>query len=230
MAWAGSEAIQEAAVAPPAAPAHLPGDRSPGPGGCFHACLLCSSGQPCWPVCSCLSLIHSFIHLFSNMFSHTFFIPPIRSFLPSFIHPSIQFNHSFIHSFVRSFVRSFIYLFILSFSNRIMLLFTRSMVHCECVGSAGRECTVRAHSLHVLPPMLKQSPLQPCMHLFSNCCKGGAGIAERLCCLAYALLHSTRYLTNYLRNNLLRMHDKTHDNDSSCTQCRWVHISRIRDT
>ena len=99
MAWAGSEAIQEAAVAPPAAPAHLPWDRSPGPGGCLHACILCSSGQPCHSVCSCFSCIHSFIP------RHITVLPSIHPFTCVYIH---SFIHSLIHTCFQSYTQPLI--------------------------------------------------------------------------------------------------------------------------
>ena len=165
MAWAGSEAVQEAAVAPPAAPAHLPRDCSPGPGCCLHACLLCSSGQHCRSICSCSSFIQSDVQPYI-LSSIRLFVPILSSIHPPTLHLFIcsfvpSFIHSFTHSFVRSFVRSFIHSFVHSF------------IQIFC-----------AHLLHALPPMLMQSHLQPCMHLFSNCCRSRAEPAERLCCLA----------------------------------------------
>ena len=44
MAWKGSEALQAPAVSSAAAPADMPRDCSPGPGGGFHASIICSSG------------------------------------------------------------------------------------------------------------------------------------------------------------------------------------------
>ena len=44
LAWAGSEALQEAAVTSPAASADLPWHSSPRQGCCLHACILCSPG------------------------------------------------------------------------------------------------------------------------------------------------------------------------------------------
>lgn len=81
--------------------------------------------------------------------------------------------HPCIHPFICAYIHSLIHTRFHSY-NQLLIG--------DISGLRFRHTQSCAHLLHVLPSM----PMQSRMHHFSNCCKCGAGPAERLCCLAYA--------------------------------------------
>ena len=139
-----------------------------------------------------LFLIHSFVCPFICSFVHSL----IYSAIHSFIHPC---THPFVHSFIPSSVHTRFCSYIQWFIGNVSCLRVRYSQSYACL-------------LHVLPRVLMQSPLQPCMHLVSNCCRSGAGLTERLCCLACTCAQ------HELPQTLLRS-----DNNNKTKQCQQLH-------